>query len=194
MMRRERGRVIGRRRTEVGPEAEDAHPHRNNEDRDRRPVSLQAAGRADATQGAHEEAQVEPADVDAQPFQDSRVPPQMRAAHPTGVVEMRVRAFQSLTPAPLQGTPTRASNPSAVGVHRVARRRLRRPAAPAAVRLGNVGAEVEGRQVDEHPIAVVPLSATTSSMTAVSPSVTAATASRSSAAAVTVSAIVVVSP
>ena len=77
MMRRERGRVIGRRRTEVGPEAEDARPHRNNEDRDRRPVSLQAAGRADATQGAHEEAQVEPADVDAQPFQDSRVPPQM---------------------------------------------------------------------------------------------------------------------
>ena len=80
MMRRERGRVIGRRRTEVGPEAEDARPHRNNEDRDRRQVSLQAAGRADATQGAHEEAQVEPADVDAQPFQDIRVPPQMRAA------------------------------------------------------------------------------------------------------------------
>ena len=63
MMRRERGRVIGRRRTEVGPEAEDARPHRKNEDRDRRQVSLQAAGRADATQGAHEEAQVEPADV-----------------------------------------------------------------------------------------------------------------------------------
>ena len=37
MMRRERGRVIGRRRTEVGPEAEDARPHRNSEDRDRRP-------------------------------------------------------------------------------------------------------------------------------------------------------------
>ena len=120
MMRRERGRVIGRRRTEVGPEAEDARPHRNSEDRDRRQVSLQAAGRADATQGAHEEAQVEPADVDAQPFQDIRVPPKMRAAHPTGVVEMRVRAFKSLTPAPLQGTPTRALNPSAVGVHRVA--------------------------------------------------------------------------
>ena len=47
MLRRERGRVIGRRRTEVGPEAEDAHPHRNKEDRDRRQVSLQAAGRAD---------------------------------------------------------------------------------------------------------------------------------------------------
>ena len=83
------------------------------------------------TQGAHEGAQVEPADVDAQPFQDIRVPPQMRAAHPTGVVELRVRAFQSLSPAPLQGTPKRASNPSAIGVHRVARRRLRRPAAPA---------------------------------------------------------------
>ena len=95
MMRRERGRVIGRRRTEVGPEAEDARPHRNNEDGDRRQVSLQAAGRADATQGAHEEAQIEPADVDAQPFQDIRAPPQMCAAHPTGVVEMRVRAFQS---------------------------------------------------------------------------------------------------
>ncbi len=47
MMRRGRGRVIGRMRTEVGPEAEDARPHRNNEDRDRRQVSLQAAGRAD---------------------------------------------------------------------------------------------------------------------------------------------------
>ena len=42
MMRRERGRVIGRRRTEVGPEAEDARPHRNSEDRDRRQVSLQS--------------------------------------------------------------------------------------------------------------------------------------------------------
>ena len=60
MMRRERGRLIGRRRTEVGPEAEEARPHRTNEDRDRRQVSLQAAGRADATPGAHEEAQVEP--------------------------------------------------------------------------------------------------------------------------------------
>ena len=44
MMRRERGRVIGCRRTEVGPEAEDARRHRNSEDRDRRQVSLQAAG------------------------------------------------------------------------------------------------------------------------------------------------------
>ena len=51
MMRRERGRVIGRRRTKVGPEAEDARPHRNNEDRDRRQVSLQAAGRAEAMPG-----------------------------------------------------------------------------------------------------------------------------------------------
>ena len=105
---------------------------------------------------------------------DIHVPPQMRAAHPTGIVRVRSR----------QGTPPRASNPSAVGVHRIARRRLRRPAAPAAVRLGNVGAEVEGRQIAEHPIAVAPLIG--DQMTAVSPSVTAATASRSSAAAVTV--------
>ena len=101
MMRRERGRVIGRRRTEVGPEAEDARPHHHSEDRDRRQVSLQAAGRADATQGAHEEAQVEPVDVDAQPFQDIRVPPQMRAAHPTGVNPgVRARSLRRLMAMP----------------------------------------------------------------------------------------------
>ena len=51
MMRRERGRVIGRRCTEVGPEAEDPRPHRNDENRDRRQLSLQAAGRADRHTG-----------------------------------------------------------------------------------------------------------------------------------------------
>ena len=98
MMRRERGRVIGRRRTEVGPEAEDARPHRNSEDRDRRQVSLQAAGRADATQGAHEEAHVEPADVDAQPFQDIRVAGPLRFGARRGTRSSSSGEIETQTP------------------------------------------------------------------------------------------------
>jgi hypothetical protein len=41
---------------------------------------------------------LKPADVYKKPFQDVFVAAQVRAAHPTGPVEMRIRAFQSLGP------------------------------------------------------------------------------------------------
>ena len=68
------------------------------------------------------------------------------------------------------------------------------PVAAAAIRFRDVAPQVEGRQIREHLITVVPLVRETSSITPVSSSVTVATASKSSAAAVSVSAIVVVSP
>ena len=75
----------------------------------------------------HEEAQVEAADVDQQPFQDVRVPAQMRAPHPARLVEMRIRAFQPLAASPLQGVPARAADAPTIRIHRVARRRLLLP-------------------------------------------------------------------
>ena len=92
MMRRERGRVIGRRRTEVGPEAEDARPHRNNEDRHRRQVSLQAAGGivARIVTGPHDAHR-----------QDPHCPMRDDTGRPRAVI--RVRISQPRTASPAQG-------------------------------------------------------------------------------------------
>ena len=56
---------------------------------DRDDAALQAARRADADQLPHEEAEIEAAGVDQQPLQNVRVPAEVHAAHPAGLVEMR---------------------------------------------------------------------------------------------------------
>ena len=45
--------------------------------------------------------------------------PQMHAAQPPGLVEMRVRPFEQLAALPQQPLPPRAANPPAIGVDRV---------------------------------------------------------------------------
>ena len=67
------------------------------------------------------------------------------------------QTFQALTAAPLEGPPARAADAPPVRVHRGARRRRLRPIPPPAIWLGDVGAQVECRQVHEHLITVVPL-------------------------------------
>jgi hypothetical protein len=194
MMRRERGPRIGDGRLPPVPEVHDAGPKRDDQGHHDREPSLQAAGRADPEARAHQEAQVEPTRVDQQPFQDVRVAAQMRAAHRARLVEMRVRSFQPLASTSQQGQPARAADAPPIGIHGIASCRLLLPRASTAIWLGDVGPHIESRQIHQHLIVVIPLSVTTSSITAVSPSVAAATASKSSAAAITVSAIVVVSP
>ena len=66
------------------------------------PAVLQASRRAHAEDGPHEEARVEPADMDEQPLQDVGVAPPVGATHPAGLVEMRVGPFQVLAAATLQ--------------------------------------------------------------------------------------------
>ena len=71
----------------------------------RRRVALEAPRRAHARQLAQEQPEVEAADVNEQPLENVGVSPQMHAAHPARLVEMRVGAFQSLTPLPQQPLP-----------------------------------------------------------------------------------------
>ncbi len=91
------------------------------------------------------------------PLQDVRVPAEMGAPHATGLIEMSIRSFQSLTASPLQRHPSPAADAPPVRVDRVACRCLLLPPAAAPIRFGDVGAQVERGQIDEQLIAVVPL-------------------------------------
>ena len=138
-MRRESGGVVGGSGRAVASEIDGERPTREDDGHDRRQPALQATGRTDADEGPHQEPQIEGAAVDEEPFQDVRVPPQMRAPHRACLVEMRIRAFQSLAAAPLQRPPARAANASAVGVHGIAGRRLPRSLETPTIGLGDVG-------------------------------------------------------
>ena len=123
----------------------------------RRRAALEAPRRAHARQVPHEQPEIDAADLDEHPFQDVGMPAQMHAAHPAGLVEMRVGPFQQLAPLPQQPFPACASDPSAVGIHGVPRRRLALPVPPAAVRLRDVAAHADGRKPDHRLVAVIPL-------------------------------------
>ena len=85
------------------------------------------------------------------------MPAQMDAAHPAGLVEMRVGPFQQLAPLPQQPFPACAANPPPVGIYCVPRRRLALPVAPAAIRLRDVAAHADGRKPDHRLVAVISL-------------------------------------
>ena len=122
----------GRQRVVAG--APECH---HNPDQHRQ-LPLQASRRTHSEDGPHEEAQVEPADVDEQPLQDVGVAPQVGATHPAGLVEMRVRPFQVLAAVALQSPAPRTPDAPPVRVDRVARQRVFRPLPPAAIRLRDV--------------------------------------------------------
>ena len=65
---------------------------------------LQSARRAAAEQVAHNEPEVEAPGMNQQALEDIGVAAQMRAAHPTGVVQMREGAFDPLAPLPHQAS------------------------------------------------------------------------------------------
>src|SRR5574339_754095 len=96
-------------------------------------TALKPARRADAEERAHQEAQVEAADVYEEALRDVRVAPQVRAAHPAGLVEMGVGPLQVFAPATLQPTAARPADPPAVRIDRVARIGLPAPAARSAI-------------------------------------------------------------
>ena len=123
----------------------------------RRRAALEAPRRADARQVRHEQPEIDAADLDEQPLQNVGMPAQMDAAHPAGLIEMRVGPFQQLAPLPQQPFSACASNPPPVGIHRVPRRRLALPVAPAAVRLRDVAADADGRKPDHRLVAVISL-------------------------------------
>src|ERR1700685_1619421 len=78
---------------------------------------LQPARRAATNQVAHDEPEIEAARMNQQALEDIGVAAQMRAAHPTGVVEMREGAFDSLAPLTHQAPAARSTKPPPIGIH-----------------------------------------------------------------------------
>ena len=74
---------------------------------DGRRTALQAARGADAGQLPHEQPEIEAAHVHEDTLQDVGMVPQMHAAQPPGLVEMRVRPFEAL----LRGSKTDPQRP-----------------------------------------------------------------------------------
>src|ERR1700732_2126379 len=102
---------------------------------DSRQAILQPARRADAEQVAHEQPEIEAPGMNQQALEDIGVAAQIRAAHPTGVVEMREGAFDPLAPLTHQATAAWATKPPPVGIYRGLGRWLLGPIAAPAVRL-----------------------------------------------------------
>jgi len=120
-------------------------------------AALEATRRADAEERAHQEPEIEAPDVDEEAFQDVRVAPQVRPAHPAGLIEMGVRPLQAFAAASLQPTAAGPAYPPAVRIDRVARRRLAAPVTRPAIWFRDVCPQVECRQIHQHLIAVVAL-------------------------------------
>src|ERR1700735_3557237 len=95
--------------------------------------------------------------MNQQALEDIGVAAQMRAAHPTGVVEMCEGAFDPLAPLTHQAPAARATNPPPIGIHRALGGGLLGPIAATTVRLPPVRPKVYGRQVDHRLIAVIAL-------------------------------------
>ena len=99
------------------PVAGSAHERGKRSDNGRQAI-LQPARRAAADQVAHDEPEIEAARMNQQALEDIGVAAQMRAAHPTGVVEMGEGAFDPLASLTHQAPAARATNPPPIGIHR----------------------------------------------------------------------------
>src|SRR5580658_3911774 len=95
--------------------------------------------------------------MNQQALEDIGVAAQMRAAHSTGVIEMREGAFDPLAPLTHQAPAARATNPPPIGIHRDLGLRLLRPIAATTVWLRDVSPEAYGLQLDHNLIAVIAL-------------------------------------
>src|ERR1019366_5324862 len=111
---------------------------------DGRPAILQPARRADAEQVAHDKPEIKAPRMNQQALEDIGVAAQMRAAHPTGVVEMREGAFEPLAPLTHQAPAARTTNPATIVIHRGLGLGLLGPIAPTAVRLRDVRPDAYG--------------------------------------------------
>ena len=82
-------------------------------------TALEAARCAPATHLPHEQAEIEGARVDQEPFENVAMPAQMCAAHAAGVVDMGERPFQVLATSAQQPLATPGAQPPAIGVDRL---------------------------------------------------------------------------
>ena len=81
-------------------------------------TALEAARRAAAIPPPHQQAEIEGAGVDEEPFEDVALPAQVRAAHPAGVVDMGERPLQMLAASSQQPLAALAAQTPAIAVDR----------------------------------------------------------------------------
>ena len=120
-------------------------------------AALQPARRADPDQMTHDEPEIEATRMNQEALQDVRVAAQMRAPHPARVVEMRKRAFDPFAALAHQAAAAAAPHPATIAIHRRLGLGSLRPITSPPVRLGHVGPDAHGVQVDQGLIAVIPL-------------------------------------
>ena len=75
-------------------------PQREKGAQSRGEAALETSRRTDADQPTHEQAEIEAGGVDQQALPNASVPAQIHAPHPTGLIEMSKRAFQSFSAQP----------------------------------------------------------------------------------------------
>src|ERR1700680_1875599 len=87
-------------------------------------VVMTIAGRSFSPRGvrlpirvAHDKSEIEAPRMNQQTLEDICVAAQIRAAHPTGVVEMREGAFDLLASLTHQAPAARATKPPPIGIH-----------------------------------------------------------------------------
>ena len=103
--------------------------------------ALQAARRADADQLTHDEPEIEPTRMNQDALQNVGVAAQVRAPQCAGFVQVRMGSLQVLAAAAQQLLAARAANPPAVAIDGVAQGGLAVPAATAALRFRDIGAQ-----------------------------------------------------
>ena len=102
-----------------------------------------------------DEAKVECAGMDEQPFQDVVVVSQVRAPHAAGIVYVGEAAFDEFAAFTHERFASLALDASAVGIHRLSFVRLVLPVAPSPVRLADVGARRVRVIAAHHGVAVI---------------------------------------
>ena len=110
-----------RRRTRCG--APEAAQHADQDVDEGAHATLEAARGPEARQMAHEQSQIQTADVHQQAPEDVPMAAQMEPAQSAGFVEMRVGRFKSFAALAQQPLAAGTLNPSPIAIHRVARLR-----------------------------------------------------------------------
>jgi len=103
----------------------------------------------------HQEPEIERACVDDQPLEDILMPAQVDPAEPAGVIDMRKGPFDVLPAALHQLLSARAADPTAIAIDGLLGLGLLGPAPPAAIGLGEVGADAETPEGQQRVVAVV---------------------------------------
>src|SRR5260370_2971466 len=117
---------------------------------------LQPARRAPAERLPHQNAEIERAGVDEEPFENVLVTTEMRPPHPAGVIDVGERALDVLSAPAHQPSAAGPVHAPAIAVDRGLRLGGRRPAATAALGLAQLAAHPDRAEIGQHLTSLIP--------------------------------------